>query len=382
MRILFTGGGSGGHIFPIVAVAREIKKIYSQFINSPEQKAGDNLEMFFLGANGFSQSYLEKEGIKVKIIYAGKIRRYASLLNLVDIIKIPIGLFQSLWSLFFIMPEVIFSKGGYGSIPVAIVGWIYHIPIILHESDSIPGLANRIVAKFSKKIIVSFAETKEYFPIKKTILIGNPIRSILIDSCLSKEEGNIQKAKEIFKIESDKPIILIIGGSQGAQGVNKIVQPALESLLEKYEIIHQCGERNYQESLKQSKKITKQGHHLFALLNEEEIAAAYLISNLIISRAGAGSIFEIINCQKPSILIPLPNSANNHQQRNAFITAELGISTILEEANSTPHILINEIEKIMENPEKIQEIKENTKKLFYPQAAKDIAESLIKIIKK
>ena len=196
MRILFAGGGTGGHIFPIIAVARQLKKIYAPNKN--------NLEMFFLGAGQFSKNILEQEGIVVKTILAGKLRRYFSFKNFFDLLKIPFGLLKSLVYVYIWMPDIIFSKGGYDSLPVVLVGWIYRIPVLIHESDTVPGLANKLSSKFAKKIGVSFSSAKKYFPQKKTALIGNPIRAKIIKRCISENEEEKQ--------EIEVSLILLVKG--------------------------------------------------------------------------------------------------------------------------------------------------------------------------
>ena len=227
MKILFTGGGTGGHIFPIIAITREIRKIYQ----------GKDVKFFYIGPKDeFALILLSQEGIKVKIILAGKIRRYWDLKsffqNLIDLfIKIPLGILQAFFYIFFWSPDLILSKGGFGSIPGVIAGKLLGTPIFLHESDVIPGLANRFLSKLSEVVFVSFPETK-YFKASKMILIGSPIRREILET--SKKE-----AQEFFKLSSDKPVILILGGSQGAQRINDKILEILPQLLENFEIIHQ-----------------------------------------------------------------------------------------------------------------------------------------------
>ncbi|MBU1292073.1 undecaprenyldiphospho-muramoylpentapeptide beta-N-acetylglucosaminyltransferase [Patescibacteria group bacterium] len=360
MRILFTGGGTGGHIFPIIAVARQLKK------NNPD------LEMFFLGAPagaGFSD-VLQKEGIRIKTILTGKVRRYFSPKIILDIFKMPIGLIQAFLYLYVWMPDIIFNKGGFGSVPVVLVGWLFRIPILTHESDTIPGLANRLGAMFSKRIAVSFVSTGKYFPSKKTALIGNPIRSAI--------PMTSEKAKTILGLTSQKPIILILGGSQGAQALNQAILGILPQLLEKYEIVHQCGFNNFEEIKRETSQISSD-YHLFPFLNESQMSAAQLLANLVISRAGAGSIAEIAACGKPSILVPLPGSGSDHQKENAFAYAQAGATTVVEEENLTLSIFLNEISQILDNPELSQKMSINAKNFSRPEAAQKIAETLIEM---
>lgn len=392
MRILFTGGGTGGHIFPIIAVARQLKKIFDvqrvsreEFrVNSRDssswqarpQNDRDCLEMYFLGVNGFGKELLIKEGIKTRIILTGKLRRYFSLHTLIDILKMPMGFLQSFWHLYIWMPDVIFSKGGYGGLPVILIGWLFRIPILIHESDTIPGLVNRLTAKFAKRIAFSFDLSKKYFPDDKIALLGNPVRSEITKICSSQDSTIKEKAKKEFKIKSQKPIILVLGGSQGARKLNELVEQVLTRLLEKYEIIHQAGKKN---------KILSKGipqdlsYHAFPFLSEGQIAQAYVLADLVISRAGAGSIFEISACAKPSILIPLPDSASNHQRQNAFAYARAGATVVLEQDNLTPNLFLNEISKILDNPELIQKMKQSAQNFSRPEASQKIAQALIEM---
>ena len=371
MRILFTGGGTGGHIFPIIAVARQLRKIYSD--NSKKNE----LEMFFLGSGGLSEEYLGNEGIKVETILFGKLRRYFSFKIFLDIIKIPFGFLKSLIYLYIWMPDVIFSKGGYDSFPVVFCGWLYRIPVLIHESDTIPGLANRLSSKFSKKIGISFSYAEKYFSDKKTALIGNPIRKKIVEKCIANNEEDKEKIRREYKINTQKPIILILGGSQGAEKINDLVLMTLPKLLEKYEIIHQCGIKNYRKV--KSNSIQSESYHLFPFIEEDQMSDLYSVANFIISRAGAGSICEIAICGKPSILIPLPKSAGDHQRQNALIYAQSGSGSILEQFNLTPHLFLNEIDKIMTNEKIYQEMARNAKNFSMPEATEKIAEELIEL---
>jgi len=365
MRILFTGGGTGGHLFPVIAVARQLK-----------QNDRDDLEMFFLGPNGSTKELLKKEGIKARVILAGKLRRYFSIWTVFDFLKIPFGFLQSLWYLYVWMPDVIFSKGGYGSIPVVFVGWLYRIPILIHESDTIPGLANRLTAKFSQRIGLSFTSTENYFPSQKTALVGNPVRSGIIQTCLTRDEEFKKEVKKILGLVSQKPIIFIIGGSQGARKLNEFILQILPQLLEKYEIIHQCGPKNYQQIEETIKQSLPSDYHFFPFLDESQMGAAYLLADLVISRAGAGSIFEIAACAKPSILIPLPQAAGDHQRKNAFAYAQAGATVVLGEVNLTPNLFLSKISQILDNPELAQKMSQSAQGFCQPEAAQKIAEAL------
>ena len=369
MKILFTGGGTGGHITPIIAIAREIMKIHQK----------SDLQFYFIGPKDeFGSILLSQEGIKVKHILAGKIRRYSGwktiFQNIIDVLfKIPLGTLQSFFYIFFLAPDLIFSKGGYGSIPAVITGRLLLTPIFLHESDIVPGVANKFLSKFALEIFVSFPKT-EYFPPKKIILLGNPIRREFLES--SMEEGRM-----FFKLTVQKPAILILGGSQGAQRINDKIVEVLPQLLKNFEIIHQCGERNYKQ-VKAEAKVMVSGelgkfYHLFPFLREPELRHAFVVADLIVSRAGSGIIFEIAAVGKPSILIPLPESAQNHQVKNAYAYAENGACQVLEEANFTAHFFLERLKYLFSLPEELAIMSQKAEEFSKPDAGKIIANYLV-----
>jgi UDP-N-acetylglucosamine--N-acetylmuramyl-(pentapeptide) pyrophosphoryl-undecaprenol N-acetylglucosamine transferase len=373
-KILFTGGGSGGHIFPIIAIVREIKKI------SPS-----DMEIYYIGPKDkFGFDLLSKEGVKVKTITTGKLRRYwnpkSALQNLIDIIfKMPLGLLKSFFLLFFIAPDIIFSKGGYGSLPVVISGWILRIPTFLHESDTVPGLANKIASKFALEVFVSFSVREtENLPKEKMFSIGNPIRRELLG-------GSFREAKEIFNLSGEKPVILVLGGSQGAQKINDAILGTLPDILRKFEIIHQCGKRNFKEVLSQTEFILqgelKKYYHLFDFLDEEKLKNAYFASDLVISRAGSGAIFEIAALAKPSILVPISASPQNHQLKNAYAYARAKATVLIEEVNLKPHFLIEKLNYLFSHPEELNQMAQEAKKFSRPKSALIIARYLVNYLR-
>ena len=374
MKILFTGGGTGGHVSPIVGITREIRRIYP----------GKDLRFFYIGPEDeFGEIFLSHEGIEIKRVLAGKIRRYTDWKsiskNLVDcLIKIPIGVIQSFFYIFVISPDLIFSKGGFGSIPVVIGGWLLRTPIFSHESDISPGLANRFLSRFALAIFVSFQKT-EWFPLSKMILVGNPIRREIL-------EGSREIAQELFKLSGEKPVILILGGSQGAQRINDKILEILPDFLKNFEIIHQCGERNFEQVRAEAKAILPEGlgqyYHLFPFLKEEELKQAYAVSDLIISRAGSGGIFEIAAAGKPSILIPLPEAAQNHQIKNAYSYAENGASIVIEEANFTAHFFLEKLKYLFSHREELEKMEKAAREFSKPEAAKITANYIVESLTK
>ena len=369
MKIVFTGGGTGGHIFPIIAIVREIRNF------SPKKK----IDFYYIGPKDeFSKLLLSQEGIKVKQVLAGKFRRYLNpksfFQNIIDLfIKTPIGILQAFSYIFFLAPDLIFSKGGFGSIPVVIAGWMLGSPILLHEADATPGLSNRFSAGLSVEVFISFRKTP-YFSKRRMVLVGNPIRRELLD-------GSKEAAKEFFKLSGEKPVILILGGSQGAQRINDKILEILANFLKNFELIHQCGRRNYRQVEAESKVMISKGlekyYHLFGFLKEEELKKAYAACDFVISRAGSGSIFEIAALGKPSILVPLPESAQGHQLKNAYTYSMTGATIILEEENFTPYFVLEKLKYFFSHPKELRIMKDAAKQFSKPLAAKIIAAYLL-----
>jgi len=371
MKIVFTGGGTGGHIFPIIAIIRELRKISNEF------------EFFYIGPRDeFAQTFLPYEDVKIKWVICGKFRRYLNLKsffqNLIDLFKIPIGIFQTFFYLFFINPDLIFSKGGYGSLPAVISGWVLGIPIFLHESDVVPGLVNRFLGKLATEIFVSFPKTL-YFPQDKMVVVGNPIRLELL-------KGEKREAMEYFKISGEKPVILILGGSQGAQRINEKILMILNELLENFEIIHQTGDKNFKEVELQAegimKKELKRYYHPFPFLKEEQLKRAYAVCDLVVARAGSGTIFEIAALGKPSILIPLPESAQDHQFKNAYSYFESKATVVMEEKNFTPGFFLERLKFLFTHKEELEKMSKAAKDFSKPLAAKIIAYYIFEFLTK
>ena len=373
VKILLTGGGTGGHIFPLIAIAEELKR------QAPTQGIG--LEIIFMGPpvkNKFWLGMLESAGIKIISVISGKLRRYSSFSNFSDLFfKVPLGTVQALWKVFWNMPDVIFSKGGYGSFPIVLAGSFYGVPIIIHESDSVAGLANKKLAHYAKIVAIGFKEVAGSFSKKKILITGNPIRTELAT-------GSPEVARQFFRLNGKKPVILVNGGSQGAESINDLMLNNLELFLRQFEIIHITGNKKFEvlgEELKaRFGHIDTGGYHPYPFL-VNQLKDAYAVCDVIISRAGGSSIFEIAAVGKPSILIPLPNSAQDHQRINAYTYAQTGAAIIMEEPNLTPHLLIDRLKEILTDKELNKSMIMAAKKFATPQATKTLAEKILSFVK-
>ncbi len=369
MKILFTGGGSGGHFYPIIAVAQALNDLQKEkHIIKPT--------LYYMAPEPYNEGLLFDNDINFKRVSSGKLRRYFSLLNFSDIFKTIWGMVKALWIMFYIYPDVVFSKGGYGSFPAVFAARILRIPVIIHESDSIPGKTNVWSGKFAKRIAVSWPGATEYFKQEKVALTGNPIRKNLLSA---PEDG----AREFLKLENGLPSVLVLGGSLGAQKINDLIIESLPELVKFCQIIHQTGKNNYLDVESRSRAVlydseNKHRYKPFDYLNDEAMKMAAGATDLIISRAGS-TIFEIANWGKPSIIIPITNSNGGHQKKNAYEYARSGACIVIEESNLSGSILILEIKKLLSDKNRSEVMAKAAGNFAKKDAAKIIAEEILNL---
>lgn len=370
MKIVFTGGGTGGHFYPIIAVAQEIAAVV-------DEKKLLKPQLYYFGPKPFDERAMFELGIEHYYSNAGKLRNYPSIWNYIDMVKTLWGAVLALIKLFFIYPDVVFSKGGYASFPTVLAARILRIPIVVHESDAVMGRANEWAAKFARSVAISYPELKDKLSHSRVAHTGNPIRKELFHP---EKEG----AFEYLNLEPNIPVILILGGSQGAQAINNTVVDALSELLPRFQIIHQVGERNIKEIKARANLILedyqyKSRYHTFDYLKPLALRMAYGAASLVISRAGSGGIFETAAAELPSIVIPIPRDVSRDQSSNAFSYARSGAAVVIEQNNLTPHLLSTEINRLFENPKEMKRMSESAKAFARPDAARVIARELIDI---
>lgn len=369
MRILFTGGGTGGHFYPIIAVAEALKNLI-------KEKRLLDPELFYMAPTPYNEATLFEHGITYKKVQAGKLRRYFSIWNFFDIFRTGWGVLSALYKVYRLYPDVIFGKGGYASFPVLLAAKLLRIPVVIHESDTVPGRVNAWAGKFATRIAVSWSEAAKYFPQNKVAYTGNPVRN---DIRKPISEG----AREFLKVEEGVPVVLVLGGSQGAEVVNEVVIEALPELVKKYAVIHQTGKRNISSTKATGeavlyKSLHKDRYKPFDYLNPLELRMAAGVASVVISRAGS-TIFEIASWGVPSILIPINDSNGDHQRQNAFSYARAGACEVIDENNLTSNILEAEINRLSENSEIREKMKMGAKAFDKPDAAKKVAEEILKI---
>ena len=325
-RIILTGGGTAGHVTPNIALLPRLKEL--------------NYDIHYIGSyNGIEKELIEQFGIPYHGISTGKLRRYFSLQNFTDPFRVVKGLDEARKLVKILKPDVIFSKGGFVSVPVVLAGKSRKVPTIIHESDMTPGLANKLSLSSATKVCCNFPETLDHLPEGKAVLTGSPIRQELLS-------GDKFKAREFLKFTSDKPVIMIVGGSLGAVAVNNAVRAILPELLKKYQIIHLCGKGKVDESL-----LNIEGYAQFEYI-KDELRDLFAITDIVISRAGANAICELLALHKPNLLIPLSaNASRGDQILNARSFERQGFSMVLEEEEITNEILLGAINNLYENRE-------------------------------
>ena len=322
-KIIMTGGGSAGHVTPNLALIPKLKML--------------GYEIEYIGTkDGIERKIIEGENIKYYPISSGKLRRYFDMKNFSDPLKVIKGLFEAKKIIKMQRPDIVFSKGGFVSVPVVLAAYLNKVPVIAHECDITPGLANKLAVPYCTKVCVTFPEALNEIKNGKGVVTGNPIRRELF-------EGSKLKANEICGFKNNKPVVMVVGGSLGSKGINEAVRSKLEKLLLEYNIIHICGKDNIDKSLEH-----KNGYKQFEYVKDE---LPHLLSGaeLVVSRAGANSIFEFLALRKPNLLIPLSAKASRGDQiLNARSFEKSGYSMVIQDEDLTPEILeikINELYK-------------------------------------
>lgn len=368
MRITFTGGGTGGHVYPLLAVADEIKK-----------QSKEPVEMSYMGPRSPLNAEFTARGMRTFWILSSKLRRYAAVENFLDIPKFIISIFQALVWLYWEMPDVVFSKGGPGAFAVVIVAWFYRIPVLIHESDAVPGLTNKLSGFFATRIALAFASAAESFPRKKIAVTGNPIRpGFLLDRPAR------DAAKKELGMHPELPLLVVLGGSQGSRKLNEFIIENLKELLPELQIFHQYGTANERYVRELSDPILKSvdaalwvRYKSVPYLTLTEMVRALCAADIVFSRAGSGALFEIASFGKAALLVPLPGAANDHQRANAYEYATTGAAVVFEENNLAIHLVLGKIKELFSKPDRRQKMEEAASHFFVPDAAETIAKEVL-----
>lgn len=363
MKIVLTGAG-GGHFYPLIAVAERVRKeVFIQKLIQPE--------IYFFSDKPYNEELLFASGIIFKQTPAGKLRVYPSLETILDIFKTIWGCLVALGKLYSIYPDVVFAKGGYASFPTLFAARLLSIPVIVHESDTVPGRTTLWAGKFASRVALSYGEASKYYLKDKTALTGQPVRDALLPP-------------EDFKrtyTDKERPVILILGGSQGSQNINEMLLRVLPELLKNYDIVHQAGENNIDQIKEVTTSLLK-GHewkdHYF-VDGFIDMSVFYSKVDLVVTRAGS-AMFEMALWQLPMIVIPIPETVSRDQQTNAYTMAGHGVALVLEENNISPNVFMSAVKRILDDRETYTKMSEACLSFENSrQAATTIARELVRI---
>lgn len=353
-RIMLSGGGTGGSVTPLIALAEELKR------------QDETLEFLWVGTKkGVEFTIVEEAAIPFFGISSGKLRRYFSFRNFTDLILIIIGFCQSVILLWRWQPSVLISAGSFVAVPLTWAAWLMRIPVLVHQMDITPGLANKLMAPFAKVVTVTFRQSLDDYG-SKAKLIGSPVRSEIKKVHLLDRQNAIQR----FGFKNDLPIILVVGGGTGAEAVNKIVIDALPELTMHARVIHQTG-------LSKSMAENNPRYRAFEFLDSTTLTEAFAACDLVISRSGIGFITEICFLGKPMILIPMPNS---HQEENARVLAESDSAIVLRQNELTGDVFTKVVLKLLSDKQLMQVIGDNAKKVLPDNAEAEMAKIVQEIM--
>lgn len=363
MKIVITGAG-GGHFYPLIAVAERIRK--ESFVQKIEQP-----EFYFFSDKPYDEEALFSIDCKFVQIPAGKLRVYPSAETIKDIFKTIGGCFVALVKLYSIYPDVVFAKGGYASFPTLFAARILSIPVVIHESDTVPGRTTQWAGKFALRVALSYQEASAFYPKEKIALTGQPIRDALLPP---------QDFKRVYT-KKDRPVILILGGSQGSQVINNAVLQILPSLINICDIVHQAGKENIEEVEKKSKEILRDSQFKDRYYVDSFIDTGifYPKVDLVLTRAGS-AMFEMVLWQLPMIVVPIPETISRDQRSNAYTMASHGVATVLEENNVSANILMSVITRIIDEEKTYMHMIQNSEQFNNSfTAATVIAREIIRI---
>ena len=364
MKVLIAGGGTGGHIFPALAIARELAGVLA------------GVHITFVGtARGLESKIIPREGYDIRFIRSEGLVGKSIFRTLRSVCKIPFSLMDAYRVLKEIDPDLVFGVGGYSSGPVVLCAHVMGIPTIIHEQNTFPGLANRILGKVVDTVAVTYHESIRFFPRDRTYLTGNPVRDEI-------QKGNRERGYRNFSLDRSRFTLFVFGGSSGAHSINNAVSEALvylEPLKDNIQFLHQTGEKDC-DVMKEVYR--ERGFKGTVIPFAYEMADAYAVADLIISRAGATTLAELTTCGKAAILVPYPFAAGNHQEINARKLWDMGAAQMILERDLNGKTLADLVKHLLEAPDAIGEMERTSKSLGSSEAAKKIVELMVGLLKK
>lgn len=366
MRVLISGGGTGGHIYPALAVARVLRESYGA-------------ELLFLGdINGLETTIVPTAGIPFAGITAGKLRRYLSPQTLRDLGRVPVGVRQALHYVAAFRPDAAFTSGGYVSVPAGIAAWRHHVPLVMHQQDVSPNLANRLLTPFATRISVSFPPSLRYFPARRTTLAGNPVR----DEVLQMAHAPSARYKQEFGFDPAVPVVLVTGGSQGARHLNEVVVESLPELLTRCQVLHVSGELTYEATRIAAEPFFAQrpelrGRYVLRAYLSARMPEALAASDVVFCRAGAATLAELAVLGKPSVLVPLPPGFTGSPQAiNAAMFRQSGAAEVIVDRELSVEQVRAVLFPLLENPSRRGLMANAARTLGHPTAAATLAEAV------
>lgn len=367
-RIVIAGGGTGGHVQPAVAVIEEL------------ERPGQEVDLHWIGSStGLEREEAASRAIPFSVIQTGKFRRYKSLSTIPDSARVPAGTVQARFILRKLRPDVVFSTGGFVSVPTVVAAWGI-APAITHEQTATLGLANKINSRFARLTALSFQDTAERCPVSadRLAVTGNPVRPSLT-------AGDRERAFQHFDLDPSLPLLVVTGGARGSSPINIRVEAVLSQLLDRTQIIHQTGPEEYSHdylrlvALREALTPERQKRYRVVEYIRDEMTDLYAATSLFLSRAGAGMVTELAALGKPSILIPLPGSGGDEQHRNAAVLGDLGAALVLDQKDASPERLLTEIERLLETPGELESMAEKARFAAIPGAAARLTDLILEL---
>ena len=373
MRVLVSGGGTGGHIYPALAIATQLRTQHQA-------------EILFLGSDdGLENEIVPAAGFRLATVKAGKLRRYLSFKTITGVLRVPLGMIQAFRIVRKFRPDAAFTSGGYVAVPAALATRLNGVPLLLHQQDVPPNLSNRLAAPLATRISVAFADSLPYFPARKTLVLGNPIRQSMLDV----RATTPQQARTSLGFDAATPLLLVTGGSQGARHLNQVVCHALPQLLAHCQVLQISGKDLYNETrslansvLADQDEALQQRYRLVPYLNEE-MPLAMQAADLVLCRSGASTLTELAILSKPSILVPLPPAiGSSPQEANAAMFGRKQAAIVILNDDLKPEILVERVKSILTSSTLLEAMSQAVSEFAKPEATQDITKEIIKIAKR
>jgi UDP-N-acetylglucosamine--N-acetylmuramyl-(pentapeptide) pyrophosphoryl-undecaprenol N-acetylglucosamine transferase len=381
MRVLVSGGGTGGHIYPALAIAAGLQAQYQA-------------EILFLGSDdGLETEIVPAAGYRLATIKAGRLRRYISPQTITGVLRVPLGMFQAIGIVRKFRADVAFTSGGFVSVPTALAAWLNGVPLVMHQQDVPPNLSNRLAAPLAKRISVAFADSLPYFPARKTALLGNPVRQAMLDVLATTP----QEARRQLGFDAAQPLLLVTGGSQGARHLNQVICRALPELLTRcpgLQVLQISGKDLYGETRTLADSILaecdgrggqddlQRRYRLVAYLNEE-MPLAVQAADLVFCRSGASTLTELATLSKPSIQVPLPPAiGSSPQEANAAMFGRNGAAIVIKDADLAPDMLVARAQALLSSAAQLAAMGQAAGSFARPQATQAIIQEIVAIAHK